>query len=163
MTMRETIYCARHKDTPTNLRCSRCETPICPRCMVQTPVGARCKDCAQVVRSPIYSVPPLFLARAVGVSLAIGIGGGLALLILGPVLLFGSILLYPAAMAGLGYLVSEGISAATNRKRGRPLQFVAAGGVLVATVVVIVVYGVIGLSDLLGAAIGIAVAVGRLR
>lgn len=40
------IYCARHPKTETLLRCGRCGTPICPRCMVQSGVGIRCPDCA---------------------------------------------------------------------------------------------------------------------
>ncbi|MDA0256830.1 MAG: rhomboid family intramembrane serine protease, partial [Chloroflexi bacterium] len=36
--------CERHPETETELRCQRCDTPICPRCMVQTPVGFRCPD-----------------------------------------------------------------------------------------------------------------------
>src|SRR3990170_1837286 len=36
-----TTHCARHPDTETGLLCGRCETPICPRCVVMTDVGAR--------------------------------------------------------------------------------------------------------------------------
>lgn len=39
-------YCARHQQVETMLRCGRCETPICPRCMVHSGVGIRCPDCA---------------------------------------------------------------------------------------------------------------------
>ncbi len=42
----EAVYCARHSKTETLLRCGRCSTPICPRCMVQSGVGIRCPDCA---------------------------------------------------------------------------------------------------------------------
>ena len=28
----ETLYCVNHPNTPTTLRCSRCEKPICLRC-----------------------------------------------------------------------------------------------------------------------------------
>jgi hypothetical protein len=40
-------YCFRHKKEVTRVRCGRCETPICPRCMVFSPAGVRCKDCAK--------------------------------------------------------------------------------------------------------------------
>jgi hypothetical protein len=40
------IYCARHPQVETMLRCGRCDTPICPRCMVHSGVGIRCPDCA---------------------------------------------------------------------------------------------------------------------
>ena len=41
------FYCARHKKTATRLHCGRCETPVCPRCVVQSPAGIRCRDCAR--------------------------------------------------------------------------------------------------------------------
>ncbi len=40
------VFCARHPETETMLRCGRCNTPICPRCMVHGAVGIRCPDCA---------------------------------------------------------------------------------------------------------------------
>ncbi|HEX2914551.1 MAG TPA: B-box zinc finger protein [Chloroflexia bacterium] len=40
------VYCARHPEVETGLRCGRCDTPICPRCMVHADVGIRCPDCA---------------------------------------------------------------------------------------------------------------------
>src|SRR5262245_41825997 len=50
------VQCARHPEVETALRCSRCDTPICPRCLIQTPVGARCRDCARLARSPVYTM-----------------------------------------------------------------------------------------------------------
>ncbi|MCY4455281.1 MAG: rhomboid family intramembrane serine protease, partial [Chloroflexi bacterium] len=32
-------YCERHPRTETELSCGRCETPICPQCMVHAPGG----------------------------------------------------------------------------------------------------------------------------
>ena len=40
-------FCARHTKTATRLRCGRCETPICPRCTVNSPAGTRCRACAK--------------------------------------------------------------------------------------------------------------------
>ena len=39
--MQDTNYCARHPDTETNLRCGRCDTLVCPQCLVHlTPTAA---------------------------------------------------------------------------------------------------------------------------
>ncbi|MEX0834599.1 MAG: hypothetical protein WD010_00800 [Nitriliruptor sp.] len=38
--------CSRHPDTETRLRCSACETAICPDCWVEAPVGYQCPGCA---------------------------------------------------------------------------------------------------------------------
>lgn len=40
------MRCARHPSVETELSCSRCGTPLCPRCLVQTEVGQRCPTCA---------------------------------------------------------------------------------------------------------------------
>ena len=163
--MAETTYCLRHPDTPTRLRCNRCNDLICPQCLVHSPVGVRCPDCGQGVQLPVYDVPAPLLTRAIMASVLIGIGGGLALSLIVRPLLFG--ILYLAAMGGFGYLLAEGVSVAANRKQGRALQFVAVGGVLVALAVVVSLVlffvGTIDLFDLLGAGLAVYVAFIRLR
>src|SRR5438067_13018478 len=71
------MQCARHPNVETELRCGKCDTPICPRCMVQTPVGARCRDCANLRRPVLYTVSPLLLARAAGAALGLAVVIGL--------------------------------------------------------------------------------------
>ena len=114
-------------------------------------------------RPPTFEVSGSYLARGIVASLAIGTGGGIVLVFLTYLGLFALPFLFMIAVAGLGYLIGEGTSIATNRKRGRSLQFAAAAGVLVAYAITVVAIGGIGLYDLLGLAIGVAIAVGRLR
>jgi hypothetical protein len=127
------MQCARHPSVETELACGKCGTPICPRCLVQTPVGARCPTCANVRKLPQYQISTPFLARGFGA----GIGAGAALgLVWGAVLPFSPLLLFSALVGlGLGYAVGEAVSFATNRKTGPPLQAAAALGVLVAFLV----------------------------
>ncbi len=40
-------YCSRHPKITTLIRCGRCDTPICQRCMVFGPAGNRCRACAK--------------------------------------------------------------------------------------------------------------------
>ena len=47
--------CYRHPGRETNVACSNCERPICPDCMISTPVGMRCPECARE-RTPVRSV-----------------------------------------------------------------------------------------------------------
>ena len=157
--MTQANYCPKHKDTPTNLRCGRCDELVCPRCMVHTPVGVRCADCAQVKRPPTYDVSRGLLARAVGASIGLGVGGGIALIILQS-LAFG--FFYLLIAAGLGYVVAEGVSASANRKRGRALQYVASGGVLLSFVIVLAV-GFFSVFDIFAAALAVYVVFLRLR
>lgn len=127
-------YCARHPQVVTYLRCGRCDTPICPRCLIQTPVGARCRECANVSRLPTFDVTPAYFARGFAAAMVSGavvgsIWGGLK----GPVGFgfFFAILLGLAA----GWAVSESVSLATNRKRGLALQICAVAGVALAFLV----------------------------
>jgi len=88
-------YCYWHPDAETGLSCSHCAKPICPQCMVQAPVGIRCRDCGKAVRTPTFDVQPSYYARALAVAAAIGIGGGL--LWVAVAIMFGGILSAVAA------------------------------------------------------------------
>jgi rhomboid protease GluP len=49
------IFCQRHPQIETGLRCNRCETPICPKCAQRTPVGFRCPNCVTELEGRYYS------------------------------------------------------------------------------------------------------------
>ncbi|MFH1560741.1 MAG: B-box zinc finger protein [Chloroflexota bacterium] len=120
----EPRYCARHPRVESRLACSKCETLICPRCLVQTPVGARCPDCAQLRRVPTFELDTMTFVKAVGTGAVLA---GVTGFLWG--LLFFDLFRLPflpwIATIGIGYLVGEGISVSVNRKRGRYLQYIA--------------------------------------
>ncbi|MFI5266482.1 MAG: hypothetical protein ACHQ7M_03805 [Chloroflexota bacterium] len=121
----DTIHCARHPSVETVLRCGRCETPICPRCSISTPVGMRCRDCAQIRRPPMYDVSGRYLRQALAAALGLVVAGGFVFnLVLG--IAGRSILLAAVLYLLVGTGIAEALSAAANRKRGPRLQALAA-------------------------------------
>lgn len=124
------MRCAADPSVETYLRCGRCEKPICPRCLIQTPVGARCRDCAQLKKPPMFQVGPIDYLRALGGGLAAGIGGGFALVLLRELVpgsgMFFRGIFYVAILAAFGYGVGTAVARSTRRKQGTGLGILAA-------------------------------------
>jgi hypothetical protein len=160
------MQCATHPSVETELTCSRCGKPICPRCLVITPVGARCRECAQLRRLPTYQVGTPFVLRGLGAALAAGAAIGALWAFLFPYRVGAFIGLFLGL--GLGYAVGESVSWAANRRRGPVLQGLAVVGVLVAYAVRNLVEGaaLFPANDVVGyVVVGVAafIAIGRLR
>ena len=121
--------CSFHPDVETRLGCGKCGVPICPRCMIQTPVGARCRSCAMVTKHPTFDVTPSYYLRA-------GTAGGVVGVVAG--LFWGALLWVPflswLLAIGTGYAIGESVSLASNRKRGTGLAVIAGLGVTLAVV-----------------------------
>ena len=157
------MRCAHHPDVETTLSCGKCGKPICPKCMVQTLVGARCPDCAKLYKLPTYRVSIKYYLIAVGTGLGMaiicGIAWGLVISLVPFVYL--NLLLGP----GAGYAIGEVVSLSVNRKRGTGLAVVGGIAVVISYLVSIISpWGLsFGLLDLLALALGIFVAITRLR
>lgn len=141
---------------------------MCPSCMVHSAVGVRCPDCAQTKRPPTFDVTGIFLARAIGASVGIGLLCGVAFSIIGYLVFrvpsLGNLPFWEAiAFAGIGYAVGEGVSLSVNRKRGGKLKLVASFGVFVAYVLSSLPFAdtAAGPSVLLGLIIAIYVSIRR--
>ena len=167
------MRCARDPEVETTLTCGRCGTPICPRCLVQTPVGSRCLKCADPKRLPTYEITNRQYLKAIGVGLALSIGVGIAWGWLRDIvssLFFG---LQFGILWGIpvGYAIGELLSLSVNRKRGRVLQVIGATAVILSYIVsrigftagVYIEFPHFILWDLLALALGIFIAASRLR
>jgi len=162
------MRCATHHEVETNLRCGKCGKPICPKCLVQTPVGARCPDCARLSRLPTYRISTQYYLRAAGTGLGTAIFCGVIWGAIEWIIPFFSfnLLLAPAA----GYAIGEVISLSVNRKRGTGLAIVGGIAVVISYLITFLLFpgglpfGLFSvLYHLLALALGIFVSVTRLR
>jgi len=114
------MKCATHPEVETNLRCGKL---ICPKCLVQTPVGAKCPDCAKLYKLPTYRISTKYYLIAIGTGLGMAIACGAIWGLIESLVLFLylSLLLAP----GIGYAIGEVVSLSVNRKRGTGLAVVA--------------------------------------
>ena len=144
--------------------------------MVETPVGYRCRECAQLRRLPAFALSPLQSLQSVGAAVVLAFGAGVVWAIADRIN-FGFVLVIAAV--GIGYGISEGISVAANRKRTPSLPFMAGASAVVSffigNVLAYLFWTSAGLSTALGhtfdfslwgllsAILAAAVAVSRLR
>ena len=160
------MRCALHPETETNLSCSKCGQPICPKCLIQTPVGARCLECAALKRLPVYNVSAISYARAIGAGL-------ITASVLGaiwPFIPLGGFFWLLIAL-GIGYAIGEMVSLSVNRKRGLGLQVIAGISMvvsyiirgLVETKLIAFLDSLLSVYGLIALALGIIIAVSRLR
>ena len=158
-----TFYCNVHQDTQTQLRCGRCDIPVCPKCMTHSPVGVRCPRCSKPTPMPQYEVQTHLLLRALGVAILMGILGGFVIgFIVEP--LFGQ-LFAVISIAAWAYLLAETVSFSTNKKRGPKLTIIASSGILICSIIIALMHlPFISLLDLtLLPALGIYMVYSRLR
>jgi hypothetical protein len=127
----EASYCNWHPTVETRLSCSQCGKSMCTQCLVQAPVGIRCRECGRAEKMPTFDVRPSYYARAIGVGIGIAIGGGLLWGLFN--FIFGGIPFVSSfAALAMGYGAGELVSASVNRKRGTGLAWIAGVSVVVA-------------------------------
>jgi membrane associated rhomboid family serine protease len=98
--------CYRHPDRETGIRCTRCERPICPECMVSASVGFQCPDCVRggtgtghapdaarprtIAGGTITADPRLLTKILIGINLAVFIAVQTSSSLLNDLLLIGT-------------------------------------------------------------------------
>jgi hypothetical protein len=144
--------------------------------MVQTPVGARCPDCAKLYKLPTFHVSTKYYLMAAGTALGMAIACGAIWGAIEWVIPRFSLNLLLAP--GAGYAIGEVVSLSVNRKRGTGLAIV--GGIAVAITYIFSLLAISLLADIsfhralpsglfsiiyhiIAVALGIFVAVTRLR
>jgi hypothetical protein len=121
------MQCYRHPRVETGVSCGKCDRPICPKCMVAGPAGMRCPDCASLRKTALYQIPPHRLALAIVAGLVTGVIGAL---------LISQITFFVFFVGPIyGGIVAEVILRAAGRKRGRVLEVIGVGSIILGAIV----------------------------
>jgi hypothetical protein len=117
------LYCYRHPDRETYVRCGRCDQPICMGCAMQGPVGMRCKTCGKPARDALASLKPSQVAIGIGVATGLGAVVGY----------FGAQFGFFMIVAGFfaGTIVAEALDRTIGIKRGRRILVLAIAGIAI--------------------------------
>ena len=123
----EPVFCARHPSVETAISCATCGTPICPDCMVQAPVGIKCRDCARQPRSALVRLKPERALRAIaaGIGVAAAVAVVLAMLQRTGIGFFGFFIAF-----GVGSLAGEAVIRASGYHRAQITGAIAAASAL---------------------------------
>jgi len=119
--------CARHPKVASNLRCASCGVYICPRCLVQTPVGAKCPSCAAQASGSLFR-PTLWQLTA---AAAVGLSGGI---VAGWAVQFSFGLLTLVVAFAYAAFLGEMILRASGRRRGIRMELTAVLSVIVGAI-----------------------------
>jgi len=156
-------YCPRDPGVETNLRCGRCDELICPRCLVQTPMGARCPDCAAERKNPVFDPS----VGETGRAWVAGVGTGVVVAALSWVLanLFPGLFRYVLLIgpAASGWFIGAVVYRASGHKQSRRLQIVSGAATLLSYVIMTYLMGAVYVGGFIGLAVGMWYAIGRVR
>src|SRR5918997_996468 len=121
--MAETMRCYRHPDRETRVSCATCGRPICTECMVQTEVGIKCPDDAQLPRGARAGVMKRDqIAKSFLAGVAVALLGALVVYYVLPPIGFGRLILSALAGWGGGVFVHR-----AGGRNGGPLVMVISG------------------------------------
>jgi hypothetical protein len=102
--------------------------------MVQTPVGARCVQCAKLKKLPTFQLSPANIVKSILAGLGAALVSGIIWYLISHFVIYGLFLNILLA-AAVGYGIGQVVSLSVNRKRGLPLKVIASISVFVAYVI----------------------------
>jgi hypothetical protein len=117
-----TVVCAFHPKKETQLRCNRCDRPICIKCATHTPTGYRCSECIRS-QQKIFVTTKWFDQMIAGVITAVITYLGSFFTFLG----FISILI----ALGTGFAAVWVVKKAIQNRRSPLLKYVMSGTALI--------------------------------
>ena len=127
------LFCYRHPDRSTSLRCYKCNKPICSECTEKTPVGYLCPDCYREAEDAFFNAKPTDYLLAFLVALPISLLAGCL------VMRFSSGFLFIIIMFFIGGAVGGVIGRLTKRaiggRRGRYIPHLVAACVIIGVLI----------------------------
>jgi hypothetical protein len=127
------LYCYRHPDRATSLRCYKCNKPICSECTEKTPVGYLCPDCHREAEDAFFNATPMDYILAFLVAMPISLIVGYF------VMRFSSGFFFIIIMFFVGGAVGGFIGRITKRvigqRRGRYIPYLVAACVIMGVVI----------------------------
>ena len=135
------LYCENHPNVETSLRCNNCNKPVCPKCVVLTPTGYRCKECVRGQQKVYetaawYDYPVAFFSAAL-----LSFMGSLLISRLG----FLSLFIAPIA----GTIIGEIVRWLVRRRRSPLLFKIAAAAAALGSLpllLILIFGGILGIS-----------------
>jgi hypothetical protein len=152
----EPLFCIDHPSRETVLRCNRCAAPVCPECVVRTPVGFRCKECIKAQQSGFYNARWYDWIIAAAISFALSIPAAVISGLLG---WWFALIVSPF----VGSLIGGAVHWATGRRRGRHTWWIVAACVVAGALFAVVARVANPLSALIFAIMATGAAIGILR
>ena len=163
MTTPSVTYCPRDPRVETNLRCGKCGELICPRCLVQTPVGARCPHCAAERKNPVFDPSAAETGKAwVAAVIAGVVVAGIAWALLYSFPWAVGRYVYILAPAAAGWLIGTVTYRASGYKRSRRLQLASGVATFLSYMLMTFLMGP-DIRGFIGLAVGMYYAIGRVK
>ncbi len=122
------LTCTFHPKVETQLRCNRCNKPICIKCATHTPTGYRCPECIRSQQKIFVTTKWFDQIIAVAITGAISFLGSLIAINLG-------IYLMILIAIGAGYLIVLAVKKAINNRRSPLLKYVMSGSAFLGSLI----------------------------
>lgn len=142
----EILYCYRHPNRETALRCYSCERPICIDCTNKTPVGYICPECKRNAEDKFYEATPTDYILAGGfLGITNLILGALIVLVIGDIgFFYFSIIGGFVGGGAIGRLLGNLTLRLTSKRRGRYIPMMGAGFMILGILLPALFYLLVG-------------------
>ena len=122
------MNCNKHPKITTNLKCHRCETSICPKCLVQSDVGFKCIDCHKLSLPKINTISYPTQSILITTMCIIGALSGILIKLI-QILIILPAIIHIIYWLALGYMLSTISSKIAKGKRSVRLVWITTIGI----------------------------------